>query len=117
MSLHVWLLTGVWEVETPIMYDFNHPSLKSYLNRFPATHDGVSAAQSGSVTGNQTSTLSVTVNGPGTLTFYWSSIANDPNEGFDYEFDIDGSYANDIYGDQSWTQGMAPTQLARARTR
>lgn len=68
------------------------------------THDGVSAAQSGSVTGNQTSTLSVTVNGPGTLTFYWSSIANDPNEGFDYEFDIDGSYANDIYGDQSWTQ-------------
>ena len=24
------------EVETPIMYDFNHPSLKSYLNRFPA---------------------------------------------------------------------------------
>jgi threonyl-tRNA synthetase len=27
---------GGMEVETPIMYDFNHPSLKSYLNRFPA---------------------------------------------------------------------------------
>jgi threonyl-tRNA synthetase len=27
---------GAMEVETPIMYDFNHPSLKSYLNRFPA---------------------------------------------------------------------------------
>jgi len=27
---------GAMEVETPIMYDFNHPSLASYLNRFPA---------------------------------------------------------------------------------
>jgi threonyl-tRNA synthetase len=27
---------GGMEVETPIMYDFNHPTLKSYLNRFPA---------------------------------------------------------------------------------
>jgi len=63
-----------------------------------------SAAQSGPVTGSQTSTLSVTVTGPGTLTFYWSSIANDPNQGFDYEFDIDGSYANDISGDTGWTQ-------------
>jgi len=27
---------GGMEVETPLMYDFNHPSLASYLNRFPA---------------------------------------------------------------------------------
>ncbi len=27
---------GAVEVETPIMYDFEHPALKSYLNRFPA---------------------------------------------------------------------------------
>ncbi len=27
---------GAIEVETPIMYDYEHPSLKSYLNRFPA---------------------------------------------------------------------------------
>ncbi len=27
---------GAMEVETPVMYDFNHPSLSSYLNRFPA---------------------------------------------------------------------------------
>ncbi len=27
---------GAMQVETPIMYDFEHPSLKSYLNRFPA---------------------------------------------------------------------------------
>lgn len=27
---------GAMEVETPIMYDFKHPSLSDYLNRFPA---------------------------------------------------------------------------------
>lgn len=27
---------GAMEVETPLMYDYEHPSLKSYLNRFPA---------------------------------------------------------------------------------
>ena len=27
---------GALEVECPIMYDFEHPALKSYLNRFPA---------------------------------------------------------------------------------
>ncbi|MGC8610055.1 MAG: threonine--tRNA ligase [Thermoplasmata archaeon] len=27
---------GAQEVETPIMYDYNHPALKSYLERFPA---------------------------------------------------------------------------------
>ncbi|MFQ6020756.1 MAG: threonine--tRNA ligase [Candidatus Aenigmatarchaeota archaeon] len=27
---------GAMEVETPIMYDFNHPALKKYVDRFPA---------------------------------------------------------------------------------
>ncbi|MBS3149732.1 threonine--tRNA ligase [Candidatus Woesearchaeota archaeon] len=27
---------GALEVETPIMYDYEHPSVKSYINRFPA---------------------------------------------------------------------------------
>jgi hypothetical protein len=68
------------------------------------TFDGVSAAQSGSVTGAQTSTLSVAVTGPGFLSFYWASIANDTNGGFDYEFDIDGNYADDLSGDNDWYQ-------------
>jgi len=29
---------GALEVETPLMYDFNHPAFASYLNRFPARH-------------------------------------------------------------------------------
>ncbi len=32
-----WCITaGAVEVETPLMYDYEHPSLKKYLNRFPA---------------------------------------------------------------------------------
>jgi len=69
------------------------------------TYNGeAAAAQSGSVTGNQVSTLSVAVTGPGTLTFAWSSIANDPNGGFDYEFDLDGGYMDNITGDTAWYQ-------------
>ena len=71
------------------------------------TYDGIEAAQSGSVTNNQSSTLSVTVTGPGTVTFYWSSIANDPNQDFDYEFYIDDPNSGDdgdLFGDNSWQQ-------------
>ncbi|MGH7942879.1 MAG: LamG domain-containing protein, partial [Limisphaerales bacterium] len=73
------------------------------------TYNGSSsAAQSGSVISNQASVLSVTVNGPGTLTFAWSSIANDPNQGFDYEFDIDGNDAADLYGNNGWNSETDP---------
>ena len=63
------------------------------------------AAQSGSVTNSQTSTLTLTVTGPGVLTFFWSSIANDPNGGFSCEFDVDGNYADNFTGDTAWHQG------------
>jgi hypothetical protein len=67
------------------------------------TYNGSPAAvQSGSVTGDQSSTLSVTVTGPGSLTFYWAS-QNDCNN-FDYEFDIDGNYQDDISCSQPWEQ-------------
>lgn len=66
------------------------------------TYNGApSAAQSGAVMDSQSSTLSVTVTGPGTVTFYWSSQASG---NFDYEFDIDGNYQDDISGDYSWYQ-------------
>jgi len=66
------------------------------------TYNGApSADQSGSVTGSQASTLSVVVTGPGTLTYYWSTIANG---GFNCEFDVDGIYSNSISGDTAWYQ-------------
>ncbi len=33
---NIMLGYGASQVETPIMYDYEHPALKSYLNRFPA---------------------------------------------------------------------------------
>jgi hypothetical protein len=70
------------------------------------TSDGVSAAQSGIVTNNQASTLSVTLAGPGMLTFYWASQGSGAN--FDYECYMDGDpnegYVDDIAGNNSWYQ-------------
>jgi hypothetical protein len=81
------------------------------------TYNGSSAAaQSGSVTNSQFSKLSVTVTGPGTLTFHWSSIANDPNEGFFYEFDVDGNQYDGYYGTSSWQQDGPFTILAGTHT-
>ncbi len=62
------------------------------------------AAQSGSVTDYQTSVLSLTVNGPGTLTYVWSTM--DDCNNFYCEYAIDGSadytYPNDIDCSQQW---------------
>jgi hypothetical protein len=65
------------------------------------------AVQSGSVTNGQISVLSTTVTGPGTLTFYWASQINSGAQ-FDYEFDIDGSYADDLYNTTDWIQEFDP---------
>ncbi len=62
------------------------------------------AIQSGSVTNGQSSIVSVTVTGPGTLTFYWSSIANDPNQGFSCSYYDNGNQLDTISGDTSWYQ-------------
>ena len=66
------------------------------------THDGFLAAKSGIVTNDQSSTLSLTVTGPGTLTFYWAS--QDDCQNFDYVFDIDGNNTDDISCSASWGQ-------------
>ena len=36
-------LMGAMEVETPLMYDMNHPTLKKYLDRFPARQYSIEA--------------------------------------------------------------------------
>ena len=39
----VTLDAGAMEVETPLMYDMNHPTLKKYLDRFPARQYSIEA--------------------------------------------------------------------------
>jgi hypothetical protein len=69
----------------------------------------VAAAQSGRVTNDQISVLAATVTGPGTITFYWSDIANDTNGGFDCEFYVDttnNDMADLCCGGNSWSQSQ-----------
>jgi Concanavalin A-like lectin/glucanases superfamily len=62
-----------------------------------------SAAQSGPITDDESSTLSTTVTGPGVLTFYWA-CQGDPSGNFDYEFSIDGNDTDDLFPNTGWMQ-------------
>ncbi len=64
------------------------------------THDGVDAAQSGPSGDLQSSGLTASVTGPGTLTFWWkvSSAGGDP-----LFFMLDGSVRFSIDGEVDWT--------------
>jgi hypothetical protein len=42
-----------------------------WFHQTAASHDGLDAAQAGTITGNQVSWLQTIVNGPGTLSFWW----------------------------------------------
>lgn len=78
-------------------------------NWFPessTTHDDSSAAQSGDINDNQTSSMQFTVHGPGTLSFWWkvsSELSWDK-----LKFYIDGaeptSTSGGISGNVDWTQ-------------
>jgi hypothetical protein len=65
------------------------------------------AAESGIATNYQTSTLTLTVNGPANLTFYWAAQAINPYN-FDYEVYLDGdpynNYLDDLYYNSGWYQ-------------
>lgn len=75
-------------------------------NWFPestTTHDGSSAAQSGDINDNQSSSMQFTVTGPGYLSFWWKASSE---SGFDYlKFYIDGvAQGSGISGNVDWTQ-------------
>ena len=66
------------------------------------THDGVAALQSGAIAGGQQSALLTTVNGPGTLSFWWK-VSSETNN--DYaSFSEDGSEQSRISGTVNWQQ-------------
>ena len=68
------------------------------------THDGNAAAQSGILTGIQTNAISTTIMGPGTLTFWWSTVTPSDDYDFDLSFYLDGVDWSDIGNIQPWTQ-------------
>ncbi len=64
--------------------------------------DGVSAAQSGAMSDEESSVLQTTMVGPGTVTFYWETVGQ--ADEFDLEFDANGDYVNDIGSQTGWSQ-------------
>lgn len=72
---------------------------RSWFGQAAVTHDGVDAAQSGAATNGQISFIETTVNGPGSLTFWWKIFTTN----FDtFDFYIGGEYENSIYVDTDW---------------
>ncbi|HEX7653047.1 MAG TPA: CARDB domain-containing protein, partial [Verrucomicrobiae bacterium] len=97
----------------PLTNDFNLALNTSGLTYSPggdapwtvsteASRDGL-AARSGGITNGQTSVLSTTLNGPGAVYFQWMTT-NTAYQGFDLQFEVDGNYGADLYGDHPWNQ-------------
>jgi alpha-tubulin suppressor-like RCC1 family protein len=66
------------------------------------THDGVAALQSGAITANQQSTAQTTVEGPGTLSFWWK-VSSETNNDY-VSFSVDGMEQSRISGTVNWQQ-------------
>jgi hypothetical protein len=76
----------------------------TWFPEISVTHDGVAAAQSGPITNSMYSELETTVNGPGTLTFWWKVSSE---EYFDFlSFYIGAGITNaaSISGEVDWEQ-------------
>ena len=68
------------------------------------THDGIDAAQSGTISANQSSWLQTTVTGAGTISFWWNVSSESAN--YDYlEFLVDGTQNAKIGGTtETWAR-------------
>ena len=71
----------------------------SWFGQNTTTHDGVDAARSGAINAGQFTYLQTTVQGPGTLTFWWKVFTE--NFGT-FDFYIGGEYQTSIYADTDW---------------
>ncbi len=66
------------------------------------THDGVDAAWSGAIADGQSSSMLTTLNGPGTLSFWWKVSSEPSNDRL--RFYVDGSEQARISGEVDWQQ-------------
>jgi len=72
-----------------------------WIGHGAVTHDGVDAARSGAIGNSGVSSMSTTVNGPGTLTFWWK-VSSEPNNDI-LALYVDGSQESRISGEVDWT--------------
>jgi hypothetical protein len=73
-----------------------------WFDQTTTSYNGGDAAQSGGISDGQDSWIQTTVNGRGTVAFYWKVSSE---EGYDFlEFRINGSLQDRISGEQDWQQ-------------
>jgi hypothetical protein len=71
-----------------------------WLCQTAVTHDGLEAAQSGAIAGTQTTWMETTVNGPGTVSFYWK-VSSETNHDF-LRFSLGGLEQERVSGEVDW---------------
>lgn len=78
------------------------------------TYDGVDAAQAGSIEDDEESTFETTIEGPGTLSFWWK-VDSETNYDF-LHFDFDGSSVISTSGSRDWEQIIANVSATGTHT-
>ncbi|MBI5634505.1 MAG: M6 family metalloprotease domain-containing protein [Nitrospirae bacterium] len=75
----------------------------NWAGQTTTTHDGVDAAQSGSISHNQSTWMETTITGPGTLTYWWK-VSSEATYDF-LRFYLDGAeQTGSISGNVDWAQ-------------
>ncbi len=103
-----WLDTIEW-VPTDLAKDLDNPYLNwttggnsGWFDDETITHDGVDAARSGDIDDNGESWVQTTVDGPGTISFWWKVSSEQDYDGL--VFYVDGVVASIISGEIDWQQ-------------
>lgn len=74
----------------------------NWFRQTTETYDGMDAAQSGAIGHDENSWIQTTVEGPGTVSFWWN-VSSDDFDGYDYlELAVDGNPESEIAGDWGW---------------
>ena len=74
----------------------------SWFVQEAVNHDGHNALQSGPVDPNQMTSLTTTVEGPCTVSFWWKSSCNNPNASLYYY--LDSTFQSELRGEIDWAQ-------------
>ena len=77
-----------------------------WVGQTTTRHDGVDAAQSGTISDSAESWIETKVTGPGTLTFWWK-VSSELD--FDwFRLQVDGVFKDQISGEKNWAQRTLP---------
>ena len=73
-----------------------------WLSQGLISHDGLDAAKSGNIGSNEESTISTTINGPASVSFWWKVSSE---QSYDYlSFFVDGVPIEEISGEINWNE-------------